>query len=163
MASLCRFFCCTHCAQDAKPHCPWTGAATINTEPIIPEDPSSGFQVSIKYQAHEHHAPLERVLYDTLTWRQRQCVFSFPPYKDKASIPSGCQLSLASISPIGRPCLQNLANSPVSCADIGPPWDHASSPEEPVQARGSFDVSDFKFLEERLNGDLEGGTTFSHR
>ena len=39
--------------------------------------------------------------------------------------------------------------------------DHASSPEEPVQARGSFDVSDFKFLEERLNGDLEGGTTFS--
>ena len=32
-----------------------------------------------------------------------------------------------------------------------------ASPEEPVQARGSFDVSDFKFLEERLNGDMEGG------
>ena len=65
----CVFYCNTHCNKDTGKLCNWSGAANLAfataTKPA---------KLALRYEAATQHAPDERELYGTMTWRQRLCV-----------------------------------------------------------------------------------------
>ena len=144
----CSFYCRTHEHEDGKP-CRWGGAAKL----VFSAQQNT---VQLKYEDTRGHAPQERSMFGTLTWRQRQAALrckstkTADAYDDVADLPPTSEGSDATSLPPKPVVACFMAKvrrkERLQCDEAAPTSSKSYSP------------SDFEYMHDRLNADLGGST-----
>ena len=147
----CVFYCNTHCNKDTGKLCNWSGAANLAfataTKPA---------KLALRYEAATQHAPDERELYGRMTWRQRLCVLRTKTTDTK--------LVMGEVSALRKAGQPEKDLTPPSKSQLEAHMVRyrkslrAHSSDEGAVTAGRLDVSDFHFLQDKLNADLGGAS-----
>ena len=161
---VCTFACGTHYNRATLCNCKWSGRATLvcprpsGTE--TPEPASKSRVVLLRCEAPDGHAPHERQLFGTLTWRQRQVVLRAPDKStEKVSETINKLPSLENEGALATP------PRPVQLNGFMQRFRRKAKgrdvPEFPASNEKKLDSSHFDFLQSRLNHGVSENTRLS--
>ena len=150
----CAFVCTAHMDESTGCDCTWHGTARLR------HAGTAEAQVILQYPPHDVHAAAEKLLYGTLTWRQQELA-------RRSTEKSAAHVALD---------MEKLKSRSDPDKTLTPPQDAALegflkrqrraerkeqevAGEEPPRQTRRLDSSDFQYLVDRQNADLEGART----